>query len=86
MSGIELRMKVFFSSSRTDARPFKIREEVTNVGQTLEVSNIAGKELELWLCNLSDKIIVDVVRGRPIPQSHCRNSSTHRNSSSQTSR
>ena len=43
MAGLELRLKVFLSSSRTDARPFKIREEVTHIAQTLEVANIAGK-------------------------------------------
>ena len=56
--GAQVGLKIFMASSRSDARPFKLGGEVTEVGQQLNIANIAGRELELWLCNLSDKIIV----------------------------
>ena len=44
---------------------FRLKGEITSIAQVLTISNIAGKELEFWLCNNRNKIIVLSLRRRP---------------------
>ncbi len=59
-------IKVFFASSRQDTRLFQLNAPTTPIGQTLRISNIAGKELEFWLCTAHNKIVVRSILCRPM--------------------
>ena len=61
-------IKVFFACSRSDTRLFQLTAPTTPIAQTLRISNIAGKELEFWLCTAHNKIVVSTLLHRPMPQ------------------
>ena len=52
------KIKIFLACSRTTTKVFKLKGEITPIAQNLKIRNIAGKELEFWLCNNRNKIIV----------------------------
>ena len=51
-------LKIFLACSKVSTKVFRLSGVYTSIGQTLRVSNIAGKELEFWLCTTRNKIIV----------------------------
>ncbi len=44
--------------SQICSKPFIIRDWKIQLNQKLKIKNILGQELEIWLCNTEDKIIV----------------------------
>lgn len=44
--------------SQIYSKPFIIRDWKIQLNQKLKIKNILGQELEIWLCNTQDKIIV----------------------------
>jgi len=61
-------LKIFLAASRVTSKSFRLAGNVTPLGQTLKISNIAAKELEIWLCtNKHNKIIVPFFELRQTP-------------------
>lgn len=48
------------SCSRVDTRVFKIHSNIMRLNEKLKIRNICAKELEFWLCNTQNKILVRI--------------------------
>ena len=58
-------LKIFLAASRVTSKSFRLAGHITPLGQTLKISNIAAKELEIWLCtNKHNRIIVNICKYR----------------------
>lgn len=51
-------IKIFMACSKTVTKVFRLTGLNTPISQVLKIANVAGKELEFWLCNKKNKIIV----------------------------